>query len=78
MSVLYVCCMCLFYIYMSVLYGRSGNRIEQMLKIPCPVQIPFPSEHLSGAIDSENEHQSDEDDEDEEEDKKVRSSTAIL
>ena len=68
----------LYMFVLYVLYGRSGNRIEQMLKIPCPVQIPFPSEHLSGAIDSENEHQSDEDDEDEEEDKKVRSSTAIL
>ena len=33
-----------------------GNRIQQMLRIPVPVQIPFPSEHLSGAIDSEAEH----------------------
>jgi hypothetical protein len=40
-----------------------GNRIQQMLKIPVPVKIPFPSEHLSGAIDSENEHEEGEEEE---------------
>ena len=44
----------------------KGNRIEQMLKIPVPVKIPFPSEHLSGAIDSEAEDGEEEEEEEKE------------
>ena len=44
-----------------------------MLRIPVPVKIPFPSEHLSGAIDSEAEH---EEEEDEEEDVEAASSSS--
>ena len=46
------------------LHLPGRDRIEQMQRIPCPVQIPFPSEHLSGAIDSEDEAGAEEDDDD--------------